>query len=111
MLANKEYQEIDETFELDQMFPEARWKYTELGNAMEVYYTNHDWIRLDPAARNKINTNIIESDDRKSWIIEQTLVDPDELNDFQLVFSLSITEAKENSIVNIVPLELKSIAD
>jgi hypothetical protein len=111
MLANKEYQEIDETFELDQLFPDARWKYTELGNAMDAYYEGHQWIRLDPGARNKGNTNITESDDRTSWTIEQTLVDPDELNDFQIVFSLSIIEAKENSLVKIVPLELKSIAE
>ncbi|MGJ8650984.1 MAG: DEAD/DEAH box helicase [Opitutaceae bacterium] len=111
MLANKEYQEIDETFPLDQMFPEARWKYTELSNAMEAYYATHEWIRLDPAARNKANTNIIESEDRTSWLIEQTLVDPEELNDFQITFSLSIADAKENSTVKIVPLELKAITE
>ena len=108
MLANESYQEIDETFELDQMFPEAKWKYTELGNAMDVYYDGgppemaqqgHQWIRLDPGARNKINTNIIESDDRQTWIIEQTLVDNEELNDFQLIFSLSIADAKANSTI------------
>jgi hypothetical protein len=69
------------------------------------------YSNLDPAARNKINTNIIESDDRQTWTIEQTLVDPEELNDFQLIFSLSITDAKENSTVKIVPLKLKSIAE
>jgi len=93
------------------MFPEARWKYTELGNAMEAYYATHEWIRLDPAARNKANINVIESDDRTSWLIEQTLVDPEELNDFQIQFSLSMTEAKENGTVKIIPLELKSIAE
>ena len=111
MLANKEYQEIDESFPLDQMFPEARWKYTALGNAMEAYYETHEWIRLDPGARNKANTKITESDDRTSWLIEQTLVDPEELNDFQITFNLSMTEAKENSTVKIVPLELKSITE
>ena len=111
MLANKEYQEIDESFPLEQIFPVAKWKYTELGNAMDAYYATHEWIRLDPAARNKINTKITESEDRTAWLIEQTLVDPEELNDFQIIFSLSITGAKENSIVKIVPLELKSIAE
>ncbi|MFQ3242285.1 MAG: hypothetical protein ACI9JZ_001980 [Lentimonas sp.] len=111
MLANASYQEIDETFELEQMFPEARWKYTALSNAMDAYYEGHEWIRLDPGARNKGNTNIIESDDRTSWIIEQTLVDNEELNDFQLIFSLSIADAKANSSIKLVPLELKSIAE
>ena len=111
MLANKEYQEIDEHFPLDQMFPEARWKYTALSNAMEAYYESHEWIRLDPGARNKANTKITESEDRTSWLIEQTLVDPEELNDFQITFSLSMTEAKESGTIKIVPLELASIAE
>ncbi len=111
MLANKEYQEIDESFPLEQMFPDAKWKYTELGNAMDAYYATHEWIRLDPAARNKINTKITESEDRTTWLIEQTLVDPEALNDFQIIFSLSITGAKENSIVKIVPIQICSIAE
>jgi superfamily II RNA helicase len=111
MLANKEYQEIDETFELDQMYPEAKWKYTELGKTMEAYYETHEWIRLDPEARNKANTKITESDDRTSWIIEQTLVDPEALNDFQVVFELSIQQSKENGVIKIVPVQIRSIAE
>lgn len=111
MLANRSYQEIDEDFSLDQLFPEAKWKYTELANAMAPYYEAHEWIRLDPAARNKANTKIIESEDRQSWRIEQTLIDSEELNDFQIVFSLSIAEAKKAGTVKLVPLELKSIAE
>ena len=111
MLANKEYQEIDETFELEQMFPEAKWKYTELGNTMNAYYEMHKWIRLDPEARNKANTKITESDDRNTWKIEQTLVDPDALNDFQIVFELSIQQAKEHGTMKIVPIQIHSIAE
>ncbi|MFT6059296.1 MAG: hypothetical protein ACJAS5_000725, partial [Lentimonas sp.] len=33
------------------------------------------------------------------------------LNDFQIVFELSIQQAKEHSIVKIIPLELKSIVE
>ena len=111
MLANKEYQEIDESFPLDQMFPEAKWKYTELGKTMEAYYEGHEWIRLDPEARNKANTKITESDDRNTWTIEQTLVDPEALNDFQIVFELSIQQAKENGVIKIVPMQIRSIAE
>jgi hypothetical protein len=93
------------------MYPEAKWKYTELGKTMDAYYEGHEWIRLDPEARNKANTKITESDDCTSWTIEQTLVDLEALNDFQIVFELSIQQAKEHSIVKIVPLKLKSIAE
>ncbi|MDG1241234.1 MAG: DUF3516 domain-containing protein [Opitutae bacterium] len=111
MLANKEYKEIDETFPLNQMYPEAKWKYTELGNTMDAYYETHDWIRLDPEARNKGNTTITESDDRQTWTIEQTLVDPAALNDFQIVFELSIQQAKEHNTMTIVPTRIHSIAE
>ena len=93
------------------MFPEAKWKYTELGKTMEAYYETHEWIRLDPEARNKANTKITESDDRNTWTIEQTLVDPDSYNDFQIVFELSIQKAKENGIVKIAPIQIRSIVE
>ena len=109
MLANKAYQQIDENFELDQMFPAARWKYTELSQAMDVYYQDHDWIRLDPAARNQAHTQIIESEDQRHWRIEQTLIDPAERNDFQILFSLSIDAARAQQAVTIVPLEIRPL--
>ena len=93
------------------MFPEAKWKYTELGKTMEAYYEGHEWIRLDPEARNKANTKITESDDRNSWTIEQTLVDNEALNDFQIIFSLSVAEAKANSTIKLVPIQIRLIAE
>lgn len=110
MLANKEYQEIDENFPLDQMYPEARWKYTELGNTMAAYYESHDWIRLDPEARNKSHTAITESDDRTHLTIEQILIDPEALNDVQIVFDLSIQSAKETGSIRLVPIQIRPIA-
>lgn len=111
MLANKAYQEIDESFNLERIYPDARWKYTELSNAMDAYYADHEWIRLDPEARNKGNTTIIESDDRSTWEIAQTLVDPAGLNDYQIVFELSLAEVKSKGTVEIVPTEIRVIAD
>ncbi len=109
MLANKSYEEIAESFPLEQLFPEAKWTHVELGKSMDAYYAEHEWIRLDPAARNQANTNIIESDDRQSWTIEQTLIDPDELNDLQLVFKLSIPDSKQSNSVSLIPIELRQI--
>ena len=91
------------------MFPAARWKYTELSQAMDVYYQDHDWIRLDPAARNQAHTQIIESEDQRHWRIEQTLIDPAERNDFQILFSLSIDAARAQQAVKIVPLEIRPL--
>jgi superfamily II RNA helicase len=109
MLANKSYQEIAEAFPLDQLFPHAKWPNIELQNAMDTYYASHEWIRLDPPARNKVNTKITESDDRKHWIIEQTLIDPEELNDAQFIFNLSLDEAKQRNDVRLIPIAFRTI--
>ncbi len=111
MLANQSYQEIDETFDLGTLCPEAKWKYTELENIMAPYYEAHEWIRLDPEARNKKNTHIIESDDRKTWTIEQTLVDPAAMNDFQFVFNVSIQSAKESGTVELIPVAFRTATE
>ncbi|MGB0257966.1 MAG: DUF3516 domain-containing protein, partial [Coraliomargarita sp.] len=104
------YEEIADSFPLEQLFPEAKWTQVELGKAMDAYYADHEWIRLDPAARNQANTNIIESDDSQSWTIEQTLIDPDELNDLQVVFKLSIPDSKKSNSVTLIPVELRAIS-
>ena len=96
-----------DSFPLEQLFPGAKWAHVELGNAMDAYYASHAWIRLDPAARNTTHTRIIESDDCQSWTIEQTLIDPDELNDTQIVFNLSIPQTRQSKHVQLIPVELK----
>lgn len=105
MLANQDYVTIGETFELERLFPGERWPLVELEKAMAPYYENHAWIRLDPPARNKANTKVIESDDRTTWRIEQTLVDPDEHNDAQVIFEVLLADAKESGAVTLVPIE------
>ena len=110
MLANKNYEEISESFEFEGMFPEARSQAMELQQAMTAFYENHEWIRLDPGARAKGNTRVSEGDDRLTWTIEQTLVDPEELNDFQFVFRLPLQVAKERGKVELIPVSIGSIS-
>ena len=108
-LANKQYKQLDERYKLDRLFPDAKWKYTALEEAMVAYYTTHDWIRLDPAARSTAHTRIKVSEDRATWIIEQTLVDPEELNDLQLSFELSITSAQASGSIALIPVAIEAI--
>jgi hypothetical protein len=110
MLSNKAYEELSESFEFVEMFPDVKSVAIELEQVMVSFYECHDWIRLDPGARAKGNTRITESDDRSSWVIEQTLVDPEELNDFQFVFRLSLTHAKSHGELKLVPIEIGLIA-
>ncbi|WP_148216331.1 DEAD/DEAH box helicase [Coraliomargarita akajimensis] len=110
-LANKAYKEIEERYELKELFPEARFAHVALEQRMAEYYDGHEWIRLDPPARAKEHTRIQESEDRREWIIEQTLVDPEGLNDVQLVFRLSLDAARASNQVQLTPIGLEAIVD
>ena len=109
MLANRDYAAMGETYAVDVMFPEARFPLVELENAMAPYFESHQWIRLDPAARAKANTRITETDEKDTWQIEQTLIDPDELNDTEVSFRLSLAEARETGEVRLVPVSIGSL--
>lgn len=108
MLANKAYQSLESHYDLGQLYPSARYRYQELANTMEAYYVEHDWIRMDPAARNQAHTHIVESEDRNSWQIEQTLVDPAELNDYRVVFTLSLIPLRESGAINLLPTAIQA---
>ncbi len=67
-----------------------------LAALMEPYYTDHDRIRLDNEARNGRHTYVEPSEDHQSWRICQVLIDPEELNDWQAVFSVDLAQARED---------------
>lgn len=109
LLANKAYPRLATVYDLQQLYPSARHRDQALADTMATYYAEHDWIRLDPAARNGAHTHIDESDDRTSWRIEQTLVDPAELNDYQVVFELSLAQVRESGAVNLLPVAIQAL--
>jgi superfamily II RNA helicase len=106
MLANRDYAAIGEAYSLADIFPGARFPVVELENTMAPYYETHRWIRLDPAARAKANTRMTEAGEKDVWEVEQTLVDPDELNEAQVRFRLSVAEARESGAVRLTPIAI-----
>ena len=109
ILVNRNYKELCEQYSLDRLYPDAKWKFTALEETMQSYYESHEWIRLDPGARSKEHNRILESDDRNTWTIEQTLVDPEELNDYQVVFEISLADARTKGSVELIPIKIESI--
>lgn len=103
ILADRDYTALAEAYAMEGLFPGARWPAVELENVMAPYHESHGWIRLDPAARAKANTRIVELDDRDTWRIEQTLVDAEEQNDFQLHFEVSLAQVREQGRVELRP--------
>jgi superfamily II RNA helicase len=67
----------------------------DLRAAFEAYYAaGHRYLCLDPAARNLRHNYVIPSEDKKSWRVQQVLVDPDEHNDWLVEFSVDLAESR-----------------
>ena len=66
----------------------ARWTADRLDKIMEAYETDHQRLCLDPNARNARHTYVTPSDDKKTWRVQQMLVDPEEHNDWVAEFEV-----------------------
>jgi hypothetical protein len=76
--------------------PEGQaWTGEQLGKRMEAYHAEHGYIRLDPEARNVRHTYVVPSEDKRTWIVQQVLVDPDEHNDWKAEFEIDLAASRE----------------
>lgn len=71
------------------------WTATRLQQTLEAYHTDHQYICLDPNARNLRHTYVIPAEDKKSWRVQQMLVDPDEHNDWVAEFEVDLMESSK----------------
>jgi superfamily II RNA helicase len=69
------------------------WTPDRLKQAVEGYYAEHRRISLDPNARNLRHTYVKPSEDKKTWRVQQVLVDPDEHNDWMADFEIDLAES------------------
>jgi len=65
------------------------WNRQRLTELLDAYLAGHERIRLDPEARATKHTRISEQSPRL-WLCEQTLVDPEDLNDWTLRLSIDL---------------------
>ena len=70
------------------------WTADRLRAAMEAYEVEHERICLDPNARNARHTYVAPSEDKKSWRVQQMLVDPEEANDWVAEFEVDLTQSR-----------------
>ncbi len=67
----------------------------DLRAAFDSYYASgHRYLCLDPAARNLRHTYVIPSEDKKTWRVQQVLVDPEEHNDWLVEFDVDLAESR-----------------
>ena len=71
------------------------WSADRLQQAVECYYTEHQRLCLDPDARNARHTYVVPSEDKKTWRVQQMLVDPEEHNDWVAEFEIDLAESKK----------------
>jgi superfamily II RNA helicase len=70
------------------------WTAASLSAALEAYYAEHERLCLDPNARNLRHTYVTPAEDKKSWRVQQMLIDPDELNDWMAEFEVDLEQSR-----------------
>lgn len=76
-----------------QEIPSSDLTPADLTTFLNQFYETQGLIRLDPEARNKKHTTIEEIPEKKIWIIHQTLIDQEDLNDHTATFELDLVES------------------
>ena len=75
--------------------PEGQpWTAERLDEAREAYYKEHQHLCLDPNARNARHTYVLPAEDKKSWRVQQMLVDPEEHNDWVAEFEVDLAQSR-----------------
>ena len=71
------------------------WTADRLRAAFDQYHVEHQHLCLDPNARNIRHTYVVPAEDKKSWRVQQMLVDPDEHNDWVAEFEVDLAESRK----------------
>src|SRR5690242_6586517 len=76
--------------------PEGQpWTQERLRLATDEYHAGHERICLEPEARNIRHTYVLPAEDRKSWRVQQMLVDPEGHNDWVVEFDVDLNESRQ----------------
>jgi hypothetical protein len=70
------------------------WTQNRLAESLAAYHTGHKYVCLDPNARNVRHTYVTPSEDKKSWRVQQMLVDPEENNDWVAEFEVDLSASR-----------------
>jgi hypothetical protein len=86
--------EPSETTSQRPVLPEEAWTAERLQNAMDAYLTNHQALLLTPEARNLRHTYVTPSEDKRTWRVQQMLVDPEGHNDWVAEFEVDLAASR-----------------
>ncbi len=73
------------------------WTPERLKQAMADYLADHQQLLLTPEARNLRHTYVIPSEDKRTWRVQQMLVDPEGHNDWVAEFGVDLVESRKKA--------------
>jgi superfamily II RNA helicase len=73
------------------------WTAERLQQALDAYHAEHERICLDPNARNLRHTYVRLAEDKRTWRVQQMLVDPEEHNDWVAEFEVDLGRSRETA--------------
>jgi hypothetical protein len=71
------------------------WTPDRLKTLMEAYRADHGLLRLDPEGRNARHTYVLPAEDKRTWRVQQMLVDPEESNDWVAEFEADLEASRD----------------
>lgn len=97
-LASRNYEAALEILEEKNDANGEAWSVGRFGAAMLAYYKDHERVSLDNEARNARHT-YLEEKSPGEWLVQQTLVDPEGLNDWSADFRIDLVKSRESGTV------------
>jgi hypothetical protein len=98
---------------LEQIEPEdpdgLPWTRPRIDALLDAYFAGHQRIRLDPEARAAKHTRVSGESPRR-WTCGQIVVDPEELNDWSLEFTIDLDRCDAAGAVVLVLDRFSSVA-
>jgi len=73
----------------------VKWSAERLKTKMDEYLQEHEYLSLDPEARNIRHTYVVPSEDKRCWRVQQMLVDPEGHNDWVAEFEVDLGKSRE----------------
>jgi hypothetical protein len=72
------------------------WTADQLRLRVEEYHKDHQRLCLDPNARNSRHTYVVPADDKRTWKVQQMLIDPEEHNDWVAEFEVDLESSRQS---------------
>jgi hypothetical protein len=94
-LVNSDYEQAIAQLSSPQDLEGQPWTPERLKEAMDAYHAEHEHLCLDPNARNIRHTYVVPAEDKRTWRVEQMLVDPEEHNDWVAEFEVDLARSSE----------------